>query len=102
MTKSIFNGSGYFMNDDRASGGKLSEDDVIACAHVAPGCRGAAMKKSEWKLKGGMCLACAKPLCFACYGRATKFGCEGPEDKRIERAANELHHRQQNAKVLGI
>lgn len=97
MTKSIFHGHGYFMNDDRASGGKLAEDDIVACAH-----HNGALKKSQWKLQGGMCMVCAKPLCHACYVRTKKFGCEGPEEKRLERAVNEHYHRSQNAKVLGI
>jgi len=97
MTKSIFNGSGYFMNDDRASGGKLAEDDILACAH-----HGGAMKRSDWKLRGGMCMACAKPICAHCYDRTAKFGCEGPEEKRIAAAVNDLYRRSQNSKVLGI
>jgi len=102
MSKSIFNGAGYFMNDDRASGGKLAEDDVIACAHVAaPGCT-PAMKKSDWKKHGGMCVPCGKPLCPACTKRTMQFGCEGPEPKRIEQAINDRHRQEQNAKLLGI
>lgn len=95
--KSIFNGSGYFLNDDRASGGKLAEDDIIACAHT-----NVAMKKSEWKIHGGMCMVCGKPISAAAVARAQKFGCEGPETMRLERALSELHRREQNAKVLGI
>lgn len=99
---SIFSGAGYFMNDDRASGGKLAEDDLVGCAHaVARGCT-PTMKKSAWKLQGGMCFVCGKPICIACTARAQKFGCEGPEVARVERAVNDLYRREQNAKVLGI
>jgi len=97
MSKSIFHGHGYFMNDDRASGGKMAEDDIIACAHT-----GAAMKKADWKLHGGMCMVCARPISAAAFKRAKVFGCEGPEEKRIEQAVNAHYHAQQNAKVLGI
>jgi hypothetical protein len=97
---SIFSGAGYFMNDDRASGGKLTEDDILSCAHRIE-CSG-AMKRSQWKLHGGMCLKCNQPLCGKCYERAKRFGCEGPEEKRIEQAVNDMIRRQQNAKVLGI
>lgn len=97
MTSSIFSGAGYFLNDDRASGGKLAEDDILACAH-----HGAAMKKAQWKLKGGMCMVCNKPLCLKCVERTRRFGCEGPEIKRIEQAVNDAYKREQNAKVLGI
>jgi hypothetical protein len=95
--KSIFTGHGYFMNDDRASGGKLAEDDIIACGHS-----GVAMKKSDWKMHGGLCMVCDKPLSAAAVKRAQTFGCEGPEQLKIERALTELHRREQNAKVLGI
>lgn len=97
MTKSIFNGAGYFMNDDRASGGALDEDDIIGCRHCPT-----PMKKREWKLDGGMCFVCSGPLCVSCTKRAQQFGCQGPEIKRIEQAVNDLHRREQNAKVLGI
>lgn len=95
--RSIFDGHGYFRNDDRASGGKLAEDDVLACAH-----HGGVLKKSQWRLKGGMCMVCSKPVCFRCYDRAKKLGCEGPEVKRLEAAVNAAYRREQNAKVLGI
>lgn len=97
MSKSFFSGAGYFMNDDRASGGKLDEDDILVCAH-----HGSVMKKSEWKKRGGMCMACGEPICAHCYDRTKKFGCEGPEQKRIEQAVNDLHRQEQNAKMLGI
>jgi hypothetical protein len=97
MTHSIFNGAGYFMNDDRASGGSLDEDDIIACAHCAK-----ALKKHLWKQHGGMCCVCAKPLCTVCTQRTFNVGCEGPQEKQIERAVNEFYRRQQNAKILGI
>jgi hypothetical protein len=100
--RSINNGAGYFFNDDRCSGGKLDEDDVIACEHRAPGCTSNLMKKSEWKLQGGFCMCCGKPLCLKCYERTKKFGCEGPEVKRFEQAINDDYRRSQNAKVLGI
>jgi hypothetical protein len=95
--RSIFDGAGYFFNDDRASGGKFVEDDLVGCAHCPK-----PTKKAQWKLQGGMCFVCSKPMCAECTARALKFGCEGPEEKRIERAVNDLHRREQNAKVLGI
>lgn len=97
MTKSIFHGSGYFMNDDRASGGKLAEDDILACAH-----HGGAMKKSDWRMKGGMCFNCSRPICHQCVAIAQRFGCQGPEEKKIEAAVNANYRAEQNAKLLGI
>ncbi len=94
--KSIFDGTGYFRNDDRPSGGKLSEGDVLGCSHCQQ-----AMPKAEWKLNGGICFICAKPLCLICYERTRTFGCEVFE-KNIEHAVADLYRRQQNAKILGI
>lgn len=102
MSKSIFDGAGYFMNDDRNSGGKLDEDDIIGCAHVLAADCTPIMKKSAWKMQGGMCFVCGKPMCPACTKRALKFGCEGPEEKRIEQAVNDRYRQQQNSKVLGL
>jgi len=98
MSKSIFNGAGYFMNDDRASGGKLDEDDIVGCWHCHK-----PIKKAAWKAWGGVCIPCgAKPLCGPCKDRAMRFGCEGPQLKKIEQAVNDDYRRQQNAKVIGI
>jgi|GEM_PF-4491314 len=97
MSKSIFNGAGYFKNDDTASGGKLVEDDLLGCGHCPK-----PMKKHEWREHGGMCFVCQQPLCPHCTARALKFGCEGPEIKRIEQAVNDQYRQQQNEKILGI
>lgn len=97
MSKSIFHGAGYYMNDDRASGGKLTEDDTLKCSHCPQG-----LRKSEWKMQGGMCFACREPLCVACTAKAQKFGCTGPEVKKIEQAVNDMHRREQNAKIIGV
>jgi hypothetical protein len=106
MTHSIYNGMGYFRNDDRASGGKLVEDDLLGCGHSGlkaqmQGCV-PTMKRSEWKNVGGMCYVCNAPLCPACTSRALRFGCDGPEVGRIEDLVNDMYRRQQNAKILGI
>jgi predicted nucleic acid-binding Zn ribbon protein len=62
--KSIFAGAGYFWNDDRPSGGELTEDDVIGCSHCQR-----TMKKTDWRMQGGMCFVCSKPLCLTCFER---------------------------------
>jgi hypothetical protein len=68
--RSIFNGAGYFTNDNRASGGKLEEDDLVGCSHCQ-----AAVRKAEWRMQGGYCRECDSPLCVTCAGTAVKFGC---------------------------
>jgi hypothetical protein len=98
MTKSVFNGSGYFKNDDRHSGGKLEEDDLLGCGHCPR-----PVKAHKWQLQGGMCFVCGEPLCFACYAEAHKTKqCVGSQEDQIIRAVNENYHKQQNAKILGI
>jgi hypothetical protein len=97
MTQSIFDQAGYFMNDDRASGGALQEDDLLGCAHCPR-----PVKKAKWKNAGGMCVPCGKPLCFACFERTKEFGCEGPYEKKIIEAVNNSYRREQNAKILGV
>lgn len=95
--KSIFSGMGYYMNDDRASGGKLAEDDIFICSHCDQ-----TIKKSAWKQGGGMCMVCSAPVCLTCYGKTKTQGCNGPAVRKLEAAINEAYRREQNAKVLGI
>ncbi len=98
MTKSIFNSSGYFSNDDRASGGKLEEDDLLGCGHCPR-----PVKAHKWKQAGGMCFVCGKPLCFACYEETSKTKhCTGSQEEQILRAVNEAYHRKQNNKIMGL
>jgi hypothetical protein len=68
--RSIFNGSGYYLNDNRASGGRLEEDDLVGCSHCQ-----ASVRKVEWRAHGGFCKACDSPLCVVCAEEAIQFGC---------------------------
>lgn len=97
MKKLVSDSSGYFLSDNRASGGKLEEDDLLGCGHCPR-----PVKKRKWSLKGGMCFVCNKPLCFTCYSQVHKTGCTGPDIDRLMRAVDEEYRKQQNAKVLGI
>lgn len=71
MGRSIFDQAGYFLNDNRASGGALQEDDLLGCRHCQ-----ALVRKSQWRKRGGFCRACDSPLCLRCAQRAQQFGCE--------------------------
>lgn len=53
-------GAGYAMNDDRNSGGKLTEADVQTCPHCQ-----AVIKMQEWKTASiqNFCNRCMKPTC---------------------------------------
>lgn len=94
--KSIFTGHGYVMNDNRASGGLLFEDDLLGCKH----CQG-LIDKSKWRQQGAFCHACDSPLCSYCDQRQPQFGCEVFE-KQISQAIENSYRKEQNAKVLGI
>jgi hypothetical protein len=96
--KSIFNGQGYFRNDDRASGGKLDEDDLVGCRHCHK-----PMKKRTWRDAGGWrCYVCDAPLCQRCGQEPAQLRCAGPFELQLERALRDLHRREQNAKILSI
>lgn len=96
MPKSVFNGHGWFLNDDRASGGQKTEDDIIACGH----CR-KPMKKREWQKQGAWCVACVAPICIHCHKRVAVHGCEVHE-RQVERALGEAYRLEQNRKVMGL
>jgi hypothetical protein len=94
--RSIFNGEGYYLNDDRASGGKRVEGAVLGCGH-----HNGSMAKEDWQRNGGMCFVCGKPICAPCMERTRTFGCEVFE-KKLDSALSDLHRREQNAKILGV
>jgi hypothetical protein len=91
--KSVSNGQGYLWSDNRCSGGKFEEADILGCKH----CQG-LIDKRKWRVEGAFCHVCDSPLCSYCAG---KPGCT-PFEKTLERALSEAHRREQNAKALGI
>lgn len=96
MSKSIFHGLGYNLNDNRASGGKKVEADLMGCFHCQ-----ALIDKTKWKAEGAFCHCCDGPVCSHCDRRMTQFGCEN-FIRKLDQAANNLHRQQQNSKVLGL
>ena len=82
--RSVFNGAGYYTNDNRASGGRLEEDDLVGCEHCQ-----ASVKRAEWKMHGGYCRECDSPLCITCAEKAVKFGCDNFK-RLVERRWEEL------------
>lgn len=71
--------SGYYVNDNRVSGGKKEEDDVKTCTHCQ-----AILLMRRWKHYGGFCRQCNAPICGRCGERMEVFGCE-PFLKKMER-----------------
>jgi len=90
------NGQGYYINDNRVSGGNLTEGDVWTCLHCQ-----ATVIKSAWKEQGGFCHRCNGPLCDPCAAKAVQEGCT-PFLKLIERQLQDAHRREQNARIFGI
>ena len=94
-------GAGYLMNDDRNSGGGVSESDVICCPHCQTVILLQAWRKEREEGGGGYCRKCSAPVCGLCLERMLTHGCE-PYIKFIERQVEENYRREQNRKVLGI
>lgn len=100
----IIHQAGYLFNDDRNSGGKVSEADMLACPHCESLISYQAWRKERAQgggPTGGWCRQCAAPVCGPCLNRMLVFGCE-PSLKKIDQAVEEVNRRQQNRKVLGI
>lgn len=98
MTRSIFHGAGYMLVDDRASGGKRVEADMLGCNHCQ-----ALIPKAAYVAgtSGSHCLRCDGPMCNACIERSRTFGCE-TFIKKFTHQIDQDYLRQQNYKVLGI
>lgn len=91
-------GAGYILVDNSCSGGKREEDDLLGCAHCPK-----FIKKSEWIRDGGMkAHCCDKAICLECAKVAPQVECPGSQVDQIERALDDLHRREQNARILGI
>lgn len=96
--KRFTDGAGWLFADNRCSGGKLEEADLLGCAHCAR-----FVKKKEWENNGGFkAWCCDKPVCDECAKAPPNMECPGSQVAQIERAINDLYRREQNAKVLGI
>ena len=93
---SVFNGMGYLFNDDRASGGKFIEADLLGCNH----CDRTFTKRQWFTWHEPRCLGCFRSICPECVIRAQTRGCENAT-RRLERAIEERHRRAQNARMIG-
>lgn len=89
-------GAGYLFNDDRASGGTVTEADMISCPHCQR-----LIKHHDWKQDGGFCSRCFAPVCCQCADRMLTRGCE-PFIKAIDRAVEAAYRRQQFRKIAGL
>ena len=93
-------GAGYLFNDNRASGGKLEEADVLSCNHCQK-----LLVGRNWRDDGGWCGSCGQPVCGPCADKILLpldqgGGCV-PFVKRVEQALDENYRRKQNERILG-
>lgn len=87
---------GYIKNDDTASGGKVTEHDILTCAHCQK-----LILKSQWETKGGWCWKCGKHVCFGCAEKTKVEGCL-PWRKRIDTYLEEKARQRQLSRALGL
>ena len=87
--------AGYFMNDDRNSGGKKDEADIATCPHCQ-----AVIKLQEWRKDPvqNFCLKCMKP---ACNHNPACLDCV-PFIQKIERYTDALIKWNQFVKMAGL
>lgn len=86
--------AGYFMNDDRNSGGKKVEADIRTCPHCEK-----LIKMQEWKDNGAFCRKCNAPICPQCGDRALTFGCE-PFKRQFDQQVEAMIRRKQLSRGL--
>lgn len=84
------------MADDRCSGGKLDEADMLGCSHCQR-----LMKSHLWKDDGGFCHSCDAPVCGPCADKIPQHGCA--VFMRVLETELERHYRrQQNSRLMGL
>lgn len=94
--RTLANGMGYLLVDNRTSGGRLDEADLFGCNHCDK-----LMRRQDWREEGGFCHCCARPVCLACAHAMDIGGCV-PSMKKLEQAVEQAYRREQNAKILGL
>jgi hypothetical protein len=90
--KSTFHGMGYLLNDNRASGGKVEEADLLGCVSCQ-----ALIDKKKWQAEGCYDHQLGGPICSTCERTGTQNF-----KQYLDRALQESYRREQNAKILGI
>lgn len=94
--RSMMNGAGYFRQNNRASGGRLVEADVVGCSHCQ-----CTMLKADWSADGGFCHCCDAPVCGPCADAMLTGGCI-PFTKKLEQQIDRAYRARQNAMVMGL
>lgn len=96
---SIFQGHGYVLNDNRASGGIKKEYDILTCTHCQR-----VINATNWKAgngTNGWCRCCNAPICGPCATKMLSEGCV-PYIQQIERSLDATYRKQQLMKIAGL
>ena len=90
--------AGYYRNDDRPGGGRLSEADIQTCPHCQT-----VIKMQEWRQAGGWCVKCDAPLCDNpfCVAETNLKGCV-PFLKKLEQYVDATVKYDQYLKIAGL
>jgi hypothetical protein len=93
---SMFKQAGYMILNETASGGGVTEDDMLGCNHCQR-----LIRKSEFQEKGAFCTKCASVVCQQCYHDSLTNGCH-PWQKALEERLNLAHRIESNMRVMGL
>jgi hypothetical protein len=98
---SMWAGSGYLLNDNRAAGEGKEEDDIGLCPHCQR-----VIRKSQWRACDGSlgwCARCAAPCCGngPCAERFQREGCL-PFLARIDKMLAEDYAKAQFRRGAGL
>jgi hypothetical protein len=96
IISSQYRQTGYLYNDDRASGGKVTEADLTGCRHCEK-----IILIQDWKQEGGWCGRCGAPICLECANRMDTEGCV-PFTKLIDAALEKQARDRAYRKALGL
>lgn len=97
--RSMFNGHGFGLSDNRNSGGSFEQFDVLTCKHCQ-----AIINVQNWKAGdggSGYCIRCNAPICGPCADRMLTEGCV-PFMKKLDEALDADYRRQQLRKIMGL
>lgn len=96
MIVSQYRRTGYVFNDDRASGGQVTEQDIVCCTHCQ-----ATLKRTEWEIEGGWCGNCNSHICIQCAVKMDTEGCV-PFVKLVDEALNKQAKDRAYRQALGL
>ena len=86
---------GALVNDDRVSGGKLDQADILCCAHCQ------CILRFDQPEKRHLCRRGGHPICDTCKAKEMVEGCS-PFTAFLDQEREKSERRQQLSKALGL